>query len=63
MGGALKGFGARSMIAGRFPNQPDVLVRWIRDAPSLSPETAMPASGLSDAEATDVAAYLYSLDD
>lgn len=51
------------MIAGRFPNQPDVLVRWIRDAPSLSPETAMPATSLSDAEAVDVAAYLYSLDD
>lgn len=63
VGGALAGFADRPMIAGRFPNQPDTLVRWLRDAPALSPETAMPPSGLTEAEARDVAAYLYTLDD
>jgi sulfur-oxidizing protein SoxX len=51
------------MIAGRFPNRPDTLTLWLRDAPALDPGVAMPASGLSEAGARDVAAYLYTLDD
>lgn len=42
-GGDLAGFGARPFIAGRLPNQPGVLTRWLIDAPSLDPGTAMPA--------------------
>jgi len=61
VGGSLAGFADRSLIAGRLPNQPDVLVRWLRDAPSLSPETGMPPMPISDADARDVAAYLYTL--
>lgn len=62
-GGDLAGFGARPLIAGRLPNQPDVLIRWLIDAPSLDPGTAMPPMPLTQAQARDVAAYLYSLDD
>ncbi len=61
--GDLAGFGARPMIAGRLPNQPDVLTRWLIDAPSLDPGTAMPPMPLTQAQARDVAAYLYSLDE
>ena len=61
VGGALAGFGERALIAGRFPNQPDVLVQWLRDPPSLSPETGMPPTVLTDSQARDVAAYLYTL--
>ena len=63
VGGALAGFARRTLIAGQLPNQPDILVRWLRDAPSLSPETGMPAIPLTEAEARDIAAYLYTLDD
>lgn len=63
VGGPLKGFAARPLVAGRFPNQPDTLVIWLRDAPSLSPATGMPAMPITDAQARDVAAYLYTLDD
>jgi sulfur-oxidizing protein SoxX len=63
VGGALAGFGARPLIAGHLPNRPDLLVQWVRDAPSLAPQTAMPAMPLSPAQARDVAAYLYTLDD
>lgn len=59
----LAGFGARPLIAGRLPNQPDVLVRWLIDAPSLDPGTGMPPMPLSQSQARDVAAYLYTLDD
>lgn len=62
-GPSLEGFGARPMIAGRLPNQPDTLVAWLLDPPALSPGTAMPPSPISEAEARDVAAWLYTLDD
>lgn len=61
--GDLSGFGARPMIAGRLPNQPDVLMRWIVDAPSLDPSTGMPPMPLTNDQARDVAAYLYTLND
>lgn len=60
-GPSLEGFGDSPLIAGRLPNQPDVLTAWLIDAPSLSPETGMPPMPLTEAEARDVAAWLYTL--
>jgi len=54
----LDGFGARSYIAGRIPNRPATLARWIVDPPALVPGTLMPNLGVSPAEAHDIAAYL-----
>ena len=62
-GGSLSGFGARPLISGRLPNQPDVLVQWIINAPSLDPSTGMPPMPLTQDQARDVAAYLYTLDE
>ncbi|HYC97610.1 c-type cytochrome [Brevundimonas sp.] len=62
-GPSLDGFGVSPMIAGQLPNRPDVLTAWLIDAPSLSPDTGMPPMPISEAEARDVAAYLYTLDD
>ena len=58
---SLDGFGDSPLISGRLPNQPDTLVRFLRNAPALDPQTAMPPMPLSQAEARDVAAYLYTL--
>ncbi|MBB4797467.1 mono/diheme cytochrome c family protein [Brevundimonas bullata] len=62
-GGDLAGMAARPLIAGRLPNQPAVMAAFVRDAPALLPDTGMPPMPLTDAEARDVAAYLYTLDD
>ena len=51
----------RTYIAGELPNTPENLVRWVRSPQSVEPHTAMPALGLSDQQARDVAAYLYTL--
>ncbi len=51
----------RTMIAGELPNTPENMVRWIKDPPSVEPGTAMPRLGLTDQQARDVAAYLYTL--
>jgi mono/diheme cytochrome c family protein len=62
VGPSLAGFARRGYIAGGLPNRPTLLVRWIRDAPSLAPRTAMPAFPLTELEARDVAAFLYGLE-
>lgn len=61
VGPALDGFGLRSYVAGRLPNRPEQLVRWIRDPQGVEPGTAMPNLSVSAADARDMAAYLYSL--
>ena len=61
VGPPLDFFGDRSFIAGRLPNSPENLIRWVRDPRSIDPLTAMPDVGLSEQQARDVAAYLYTL--
>lgn len=59
VGPALDNYSQRSYVAGKFPNEPETLVRWITNAPSMAPQTAMPAIAMSEQEAKDMAAYLY----
>jgi len=51
----------RTYIAGMLRNTPENLVRWIRQPQSVVPGNAMPNMGLSEAQARDIAAYLYRL--
>jgi len=60
-GPPLKGFAQRSIIAGMLANTPSNLVAWLRDPQKIVPGNAMPDTHLSDAQAQDVAAYLYTL--
>lgn len=60
VGPPLNGVRDRMYIAGMLNNEPDNLVHWIRDPKSVNPNTAMPALGLSQRDAADIAAYLYS---
>lgn len=57
----LDGIERRSYIAGVLPNSFDNLVRWIRNPQRIKPRTAMPVLDVSDADARNIAAYLYSL--
>jgi cytochrome c1 len=61
VGPPLTAFAGRVYIAGRVYNDPDNLVRWLLDPQSVDPQTAMPPTGLSEREARDMAAYLYTL--
>lgn len=51
----------RSTIAGNFPNDPNSLTQWILSPEEMKPKTAMPDMGLSEQQARDTAAYLYTL--
>jgi cytochrome c553 len=50
-GPSLEGFASQGLIAGRLPNRPDVLAAYVHNVP------AMP---MSESEARDVAAFLYT---
>ena len=53
--------GQRTMIAGQLPNSPSNLACWIQHPRTVEPKTAMPDLGLTEDQAYDIAAYLYSL--
>src|SRR5690349_9260391 len=53
-GPSLAAYSRRSYVAGKFPNEPETLVRFIRDPPTLAPMTAMPAVEMSDQDARDI---------
>jgi len=61
VGPSLQGFAGRAYIGGRATNTPDNLVRWIEDPHDFDPKSAMPPMGIGEAEARDIAAYLYTL--
>jgi cytochrome c len=50
----------RVFISGGLANTPDNLIRWITNPQSVAPHTAMPSTGISEAEARNIAAFLYS---
>jgi mono/diheme cytochrome c family protein len=60
-GPPLQAIGSRKYIAGTLPNTVDNLVRWLRRPQSVDPQTAMPDTGLTEADARDIAAYLVGL--
>ncbi len=57
--GPLTGLRQRVYIGGVINNTPDNLVQWIVSPQRFSPRTAMPTTGISEAEARHLAAYLY----
>lgn len=61
VGPPLDRFGERALIAGQLPNRPAVLIGWLIDPPRLIPATGMPESGVTERDARDMAAYLYTL--
>ena len=60
VGSSLADLRQRVYIAGVVTNSPDNLMHWIVTPQTFSPRTAMPATGISETEARDVAAYLYA---
>jgi cytochrome c len=61
VGPPLTSWSQRRIIAGEVPNTPANLITWITVPQSIEPGVAMPNLGVSDGQARDIAAYLYSL--
>ncbi len=52
---------SRVYLAGRLQNTPDNMILWIQNPQGVDDKTAMPNLGVSDADARDIASYLYTL--
>ena len=61
VGPPLGGVASRQMLGGVLHNSPDNLVAWIRAPQQFAPLTAMPALGVTERDARDMAAYLATL--
>ena len=61
VGPNLQQVASRMYLAGVLPNTPDNMVRWIQHPRDVDPLTAMPNLNVTDADARDIASYLYTL--
>ena len=61
VGPPLTRIASRSYLAGQIQNTPANMVRWIQHPREVEKGTAMPEMGVTDSDARDIAAYLYTL--
>lgn len=61
VGPPLDHWSRRVYIAGEVPNTTDYLIRWIEMPQAIEPETAMPNLRVTEGQARDIAAYLFTL--
>lgn len=62
VGPPLGGIAGRAFIAGVLPNTGENMVRFLRDPQAIDPLSAMPALGLTEQDARDIAAFMATLD-
>lgn len=62
VGPPLDGIAKRGYIGGVLANTPGNMVHWLRDPQEVDPRTAMPDLGVTEGDAKDIAAYLYTLE-
>jgi cytochrome c oxidase assembly factor CtaG len=61
VGPSLEHIASRMYIAGVLSNTPENMLRWLQNPPAVDPLTAMPNLGVTEADARDMAGYLYTL--
>jgi len=61
VGPPLTAMSRRNFVGGQLPNTPPNMEEWIQRPQAVNPHTAMPNVGVTDLDARDIAAYLYTL--
>lgn len=61
VGPPLSGIASRKYLAGVLPNTPQHMMEWLRHPQQVEPLSAMPDLGVTEGDARDIAAYLYTL--
>ena len=61
VGPPLRGVASRSYLAGRLPNTRENMIRWIRHPRQVDELTIMPEMNVTEQDARDIAAFLYTL--
>ena len=60
VGPSLETFRGKPQIAGRLPNDPDQVARWLLNPQAIDPTTIMPNLGLTPEQARDITNYLHT---
>jgi len=61
VGPALTHVASREVIAGKFPNTPENLIKYLQNPQAADPANVMPNFGLTPEQCRDIAAFLYTL--
>lgn len=62
VGPSLEHVATRKVLGGgHIPNTPENMITWIQHPQQIDPKNSMPELGVSDPDARDIAAYLYTL--
>ena len=61
VGPPLTQIAVRQYLAGHLQNSPANMIEWIQHPQRIDPKNAMPEMGVTDQDARDIAAYLYTL--
>lgn len=61
VGPPLRGVASRGYLAGRLANSPANMMLWIRHPRQVASGTAMPDMGVTEDDARDITAFLYTL--
>jgi cytochrome c len=61
MGPSLEAFAARKAIAGGIPNEPATIAAYLQNPQAVDPQNRMPPLGITEGEARDITAYLFTL--
>jgi len=51
----------RQYLGGHLPNSPDNMIKWVQHPQLIDPRNVMPELGVTDQDAKDIAAYLFTL--
>src|SRR5919198_3781207 len=61
VGPPLDRIAVRGYLGGHLANSPDNMIKWIQRPQDVDPKNVMPNMGVTDQDARDIAAYLYTL--
>ena len=61
VGPTLDRIGSRPRLRRDIPNTPDNIMKWLQRPQQIDPMSTMPSMGVTDEDARDIAAFLYTL--
>ncbi|HEY3886003.1 MAG TPA: c-type cytochrome [Vicinamibacterales bacterium] len=61
VGPPLSGIAVRKTLGGHLENTPANMVKWIQHPQRIDPKNVMPELGVTDQDAKDITAFLYTL--
>jgi len=61
VGPTLERIASRPLLGRQLPNTPENIMKWLQDPQRIDPKSPMPDMGVTDEDARDIAAFLYTL--